>query len=115
MGNSIFARQRRANAASRVTSNGCIENKGLRLAPRVGFEPTTLRLTAYRLVAASRCKHEDLRVQEVDFSGNWGDSGGTLLFNLAQLCPSRLYTCSIFVFTAACMAASSRPARTNAP
>src|ERR1039458_6807081 len=33
----------------------------------------------------------------------------------AQLCPSRLNTCSIFVFTAACMAASLRPARISAP
>src|SRR5450759_2577067 len=28
-----------------------------RLAPQVGLEPTTLRLTAEPLVAASRCKH----------------------------------------------------------
>ena len=28
------------------------------LAPQVGLEPTTLRLTAERLVAASRCKHK---------------------------------------------------------
>jgi hypothetical protein len=33
-----------------------VENKGLELAPQVGLEPTTLRLTAERLIAASRCK-----------------------------------------------------------
>ena len=27
-------------------SNTCVENKGLKLAPQVGFEPTTLRITA---------------------------------------------------------------------
>ena len=32
-----------------------------------------------------------------------------------QLCPSRLNTCSIFVFTAACLADSSRCANTNSP
>src|ERR1700678_4480954 len=46
MGNSQNAGGRYRDAASGVSSNGCIENKGLRLAPRVGFEPTTLRLTA---------------------------------------------------------------------
>ena len=32
--------------------------RGKELAPQVGLEPTTLRLTAERLVAASRCNHK---------------------------------------------------------
>ena len=28
------------------------------LAPQVGFEPTTLRLTAERLIGSSYCKHK---------------------------------------------------------
>src|SRR6266853_6963552 len=47
------------------------------LAPRVGFEPTTLRLTAERLVAASRCKHNYLDARNTDYRVYWGDSGGT--------------------------------------
>ncbi len=35
-----------------------MEPKDLELAPQVGLEPTTLRLTAEPVVAASRCKHE---------------------------------------------------------
>jgi hypothetical protein len=31
-------------------------SEGNNLAPQVGFEPTTLRLTADRLLVASRCK-----------------------------------------------------------
>src|ERR1035437_548751 len=46
MGNSKFADRRRDSAASGVSSNGCVENKDFKLAPRVGLEPTTLRLTA---------------------------------------------------------------------
>src|ERR1017187_1344724 len=33
-------------SATGVFSRGCVENKGLILAPQVGLEPTTLRLTA---------------------------------------------------------------------
>jgi hypothetical protein len=29
-----------------VLSKVCVENKGVKVAPQVGFEPTTLRLTA---------------------------------------------------------------------
>ena len=47
------------------------------MAPQVGFEPTTLRLTAERLIAASHCKHRYLDVKGRDLGGNWGDSGGT--------------------------------------
>jgi hypothetical protein len=47
------------------------------LAPQVGFEPTTLRLTVDRLSAASRCKDKYLQARKGDFGGNWGDSGGT--------------------------------------
>ena|SRR5579862_4401630 len=35
-----------------VSSRSCVEKKGLVLAPRVGLEPTTLRLTADPVVAA---------------------------------------------------------------
>ena len=48
-----------------------------RLAPQVGLEPTTLRLTAEWLVAASHCKHNCLCARKPDFGGNWGNSGGT--------------------------------------
>src|ERR1035437_1291598 len=40
--------------------------------------PTTLRLTAEPVVAASRCKHEYLHARKTDYCVNWGDSGGTL-------------------------------------
>ena len=46
------------------------------LAPQVGFEPTTLRLTAERLLVASRCKHKHLQARKRVFAGNWGDFGG---------------------------------------
>jgi len=52
--------------------------EGKDLAPQVGLEPTTLRLTAEPLVAASYCKHNYLRAQNADYRVNWGDSGGTL-------------------------------------
>src|ERR1035437_9487251 len=45
-------------AATGAFSRGYVENKGDSLAPQVGFEPTTLRLTAEWLIAASRCKHK---------------------------------------------------------
>src|ERR1019366_207947 len=45
-------------ATTGVFSKRCVGNKGLRLAPQVGFEPTTLRLTAEWLIATSRCKHK---------------------------------------------------------
>ena len=47
------------------------------LAPQLGFEPTTLRLTADPVVAASRCKHKYLHAQNTDYCVNWGESGGT--------------------------------------
>ena len=46
------------NATNGVFTKGYVGNKGLNLAPQVGFEPTTLRLTAERLIAASHCKHK---------------------------------------------------------
>jgi hypothetical protein len=49
------------------------------MAPQVGLEPTTLRLTAEPLIDASHCKHKYLDVRESDYCGNWGDSGGTLV------------------------------------
>jgi hypothetical protein len=52
--------------------------KDFDLAPQVGLEPTTLRLTAEWLVAASQCKQKELGLQKADLAGNWGDSGGTL-------------------------------------
>jgi hypothetical protein len=61
-------------ATSGVLSKACIENKGFILAPQVGFEPTTLRLTAEQLVAASRCKQKACRSKE----GIFGEIGGSL-------------------------------------
>src|ERR1017187_3968977 len=58
MGNSQFQPARGHNAATGVFCRGYVDNKGDILAPQVGFEPTTLRLTAERLIAASRCKHK---------------------------------------------------------
>ena len=47
MGNSIYEDRVRPDVPQTgVSSNGCVENKGVKLAPQVGFEPTTLRLTA---------------------------------------------------------------------
>ena len=42
------------------------------------LQPTSLRLTAETVVAASRCKHQYLCAQKTDYCVNWGDSGGTL-------------------------------------
>ena len=64
-------------------SRGYVENRGVRLAPQVGFEPTTLRLTAETVVAASRCKHNHLQAIKTDYRVNWGDSGGTSPFALS--------------------------------
>jgi hypothetical protein len=47
-----------------------------RLAPQVGFEPTTLRLTAERLLVAAHLKTRDLDAVQARASENWGDSGG---------------------------------------
>ena len=55
-----------------------MENKGVNLAPQVGFEPTTLRLTADTVVAASRCKHNHLGSRKADYRVNWGDSSRPL-------------------------------------
>src|SRR5438105_94183 len=63
--------------ASRVLSKACIENKGVGLAPQVGLEPTTLRLTAEWPFVTSRCKHDDLRTRFASSGGIWGDFGGT--------------------------------------
>jgi hypothetical protein len=46
MGNSRFGWSRSHTPASGVLSTACVENKRLSLAPQLGFEPTTLRLTA---------------------------------------------------------------------
>ena len=47
MGNSSDFRLAPAHDATNgVLSKRCVENKGLILAPQVGLEPTTLRLTA---------------------------------------------------------------------
>src|ERR1019366_5072973 len=74
-----FAHTRRA--ASSV-------NSLILLAPQVGFEPTTLRLTAERLIAASRCKHKYLHAQKADYrvnwGGIWGDSSPPRLQHLRQ-------------------------------
>jgi len=58
MGNFQFRPNRGRGAATGMYARVCIETKGLVPAPQVGLEPTTLRLTALRVVAASRCKHK---------------------------------------------------------
>jgi len=45
---------------------------------QVELAPTTLRLTAERLIASSRCKHNCLEARNADSCVNWGDFGGTL-------------------------------------
>ena len=60
------------------TKKGRWRSEGQNLAPQVGLEPTTLRLTAERLVAASRCKHKTWTRQNLIFPEIGGDSGGTL-------------------------------------
>ena len=78
MGNSQFEPQHGRGSATGVFCKGYVETKGDVLAPQVGFEPTTLRLTAERLIAASRCKHKYLHARKVNSRENWGDSGGSL-------------------------------------
>ena len=63
-------------APTGVLCRGCVENKGVRLA-QVGFEPTTLRLTAEPVAVTSRCKHKYLHARKSDYRVNWEDSGGT--------------------------------------
>jgi hypothetical protein len=46
------------------------------LAAQLGLEPTTLRLTAERLVAASRCKHNCLDAPRTYYRVNWGGLWG---------------------------------------
>ena len=46
MGNSHFEPPLGRGSATGVLSRGYVETKGDNLAPQVGFEPTTLRLTA---------------------------------------------------------------------
>src|SRR5262249_132158 len=46
MGNSRCRRKHGADAANGALCRTCVGNRGLVLAPQVGFEPTTLRLTA---------------------------------------------------------------------
>src|SRR5579872_5418353 len=55
-----------------------IESACCSLAPQVGLEPTTLRLTAERSFVASRCKHNYLYARFEVCRRIWGDSGGTL-------------------------------------
>ena len=74
MGNSQFQVRRARNAASNVFSTACVETAGVRLAPQVGLEPTTLRLTAEQLVAASRDKHATYECKNLVLS----EIGGTL-------------------------------------
>ena len=54
MGKSFFKQAVGRSGTTGVLCRRCVEKEGLRLAPQVGLEPTTLRLTAERLVAASR-------------------------------------------------------------
>ena len=48
-----------------------------RLAPQVGFEPTTLRLTAEQLLVTSRCKHKG-QGREILIISKMGALWGTL-------------------------------------
>src|ERR1039458_7486144 len=64
MGNSRFQPRPGTRRPTRVFSRGYVENEGLKLAPQVGLEPTTLRLTAIRVVATSRCKHKTYTRQD---------------------------------------------------
>ena len=66
----LLARRCRQQAAGKTL-------RGKELAPQVGLEPTTLRLTADTVVAASHCKHKYLHARKSDFRVNWGDFGGT--------------------------------------
>jgi len=97
--------------------NSDIRVKSGRLAHGSSGRTRTYNPSVNSRVACSRLvlQTKDLQAPISDFRGNWGDSGGTSLSDALQLCPSRLNTCSIFVFTAACMAVSSRPARTSSP
>ncbi len=56
------------NAANGALSNTCAENKGLKLAPQVGFEPTTLRLTAecstVELLRSKETSHQTRRSRQ---------------------------------------------------
>jgi hypothetical protein len=54
MGNANFEPPRGRDAANHVFCRGYAENKGDILAPQVGFEPTTLRLTASRLMLKNK-------------------------------------------------------------
>jgi hypothetical protein len=58
MGKFRFQSTPRQRAVNGVFTRTCVENRGFILAPQVGFEPTTLRLTAERLVGTSRCKQK---------------------------------------------------------
>jgi len=58
-----------------------------KLAPQVGFEPTTLRLTADLVVAASRCKHKYLDARDLGYLPSWGDSGGIQYVKRGDLRP----------------------------
>ena len=55
MGNSLFRPSRGRASASGVLCKGYVEKEGLKLAPQVGLEPTTLRLTAEETIAEPRC------------------------------------------------------------
>ena len=47
------------------------------MAPQVGFEPTTIRVTAEPLAGASRCKHETYADKMLIIPLIGGDYGGT--------------------------------------
>jgi hypothetical protein len=49
------------------------------LAPQVGLEPTTLRLTAEPVIAASRCKHKTYTGERPGFAEIRGTLGGRAL------------------------------------
>ena len=76
MGNSQFEPPHGRGATTGVFSREYVETKEVSVAPQVGFEPTTIRLTAEWPMAASRCKHQTYTREKRIFAEFWGTFGG---------------------------------------
>ena len=63
---------------------GRINSEENNLAPQVGLEPTTLRLTADWLLVASHWKHKSYARELPILPEIWGDSGGTAIARRLQ-------------------------------
>ena len=70
--------------------------------------PTTLRLTAEPVVAASRCKHNHLYALKADYLVNSGDPGGTIELNVPLESPLDLREIGFLAF-GKCMVFRSVP------